>query len=202
MDYLLIILTAIATSAATQLAIYTKDRWTWGREAKFSALYSALFFEQYASECSRTLGELEAFSASEGHAGTNHGSIPTLPVFPKEIDWQRLGIRPTESAFGFRVEVESTAEMIAFLYNENPPDGGDWDICWKCTELGLKALELAKIIRSMAKLCAATETNSDYTIKRYLTERRAHYQETSRNHLEQQDRVHRDMTQRTASMVD
>jgi hypothetical protein len=200
MDYLPILLTAIATSVSTQFAIYAKDRWIWGRESKFSALYSALFFEQYASECSRTLSEVENFDSSDGHAGTNHCSIPTLPLFPKEIEWQRLGIRPTESAFGFRVEVESATQMIAYLYTEDPPDGGDWDVRSNCIELGLKSLELAKDCRDMAKLGAPPTSDSDYSVKRYLTERRTHYHEIRRGYLEQQDRMHRDMTQNAAAI--
>ena len=106
-----ILITAVITTAAAQVIIWFKDHLIARRESRFSALYAALFFEKYASDCSDVLGELEAHISKEGH----HGSVqrlPNLPEFPKEVEWRKLGIDLTQRAFVLRVDIDYKLEEI------------------------------------------------------------------------------------------
>lgn len=176
MLFLTILGTAIATAAATQGAIFIKERLASNYEGRFSALYAALFFEEYASDCSRRLSENEAFISSGGHDGINHSAIPKLPSFPKEVDWHRIGIELTEIAFAYRVERQAASDEIADLYSYDPPDGGDYELTIQLIKLGLKALNIAGKIRKDRHLNSAAAPNSEYTVLRYLNERKAHWE--------------------------
>lgn len=194
MAFLTIFVTAIITSAATQGAIWLKDRWTLARESKFSVLYAALFFEQYAGECSHRLGEIEAHIASGGHAGTDYGSLPDLPTFPHEIEWKRVGIRLTEDAFAFRVAVEAMNSKISYLYDFDPPDGGDAEVRAQLIGLGLRALELAGSLRQSAKLNSAHAPDPEYTTARHLESRKQHHEEVMAKYLASQTASHATLT--------
>jgi hypothetical protein len=178
--FLTILCTAVATAFAAQVALLIKDHWIQNREGRFSSLYAALFFEQYAADCSYVLGEKDAFISSDGHAGTDGGSLPPLPDFPEEIDWQRVGIRLTEDAFAFRIARESAQTMINYLYNYDPPDGGDFEMQVETAAKGLAALDLACRIRAAAGLKAAHIPDPEYTPERYLRERSEHFNEQKR----------------------
>jgi hypothetical protein len=175
MLFLTILGTAIATAGAGQAAAWVKDRWMAGQEGKFSTLYAALFFEDYADACSRRLGEREAYISSGGHAGTEHSALPDLADFPKEIDWHRVGIRMTEEAFAFRVKLSAAHARIADLYDFDPPDGGDGELLRELTIKGLEALALGRRLRAAGRLKPAPIPNPDYSTERYLTERRDHW---------------------------
>lgn len=178
-----IFLTIVATASVTQIAVWLKDHLLARREGKFSALYAALFFEKFATECSRALGETETHISSDGHHGTWSG-LPSLPEFPKEIDWRRVGIGLTENAFGFRVAVESKQAEIQDRAEFDPPDGGDWPTLLALTEFGLEALELAGRFRKSKWLGPAPMPNPEYTTLRHLTERREHQMDIHRKSLE------------------
>lgn len=176
LPFLTILATAVATAGAAQVAILAKDHWLQSREGKFSSLYAALFFEQYAADCSYVLGEKDSFISSEGHAGTDSGALPPLPEFPEEIDWRRVGIRLTEDAFAFRVARDSAQSMINYLYEFDPPDGGDFEMQVETAAKGIMALDLARRIRDTARLRPAQIPNREYTPERYLRERSARLQ--------------------------
>lgn len=175
MDYLPILATAIITSATTTGFASLKERWMRSREAKFSALYAALFFEEYAVACSHCMGEIDDSISSGGHAGIDHQDLPDLPDWPKEIDWRQVGIRQTERAFGFRVQLEAAARKIAYLYDFDPPDGGAIELRDQLTARGLEALAIAADIRAANHLAPAAIPYPDHTTERHLTERRAHW---------------------------
>ncbi|MBT2245845.1 hypothetical protein JQK15_20235 [Sphingobium sp. BHU LFT2] len=183
-------MTAIATATAAQLAIWLKERWTTGHEARFSNLYAALFFEQYATDCSHRLGEKDSFNASGGHAGNDHGTLPELPPFPPEIEWKKVGVRLTEESFAFRVAVEAANAKIAYLYDFDPPDGGDHEVLTQMASLGLKALAVAERLRCAARLSPAPTPDPEYTTARHLTERQAHSEELRVKTLESQQASH------------
>lgn len=190
MAFLTIFVTAVVTSAATQGAIWLRDRWTMARESKFSVLYAALFFEQYAGECSYRLGEIEAHISSGGHAGTDYGSLPDLPAFPSEIEWKRVGIRLTEDAFAFRVAVEAMHSKISYLYDFDPPDGGAAEVRAQLIGLGLRALELADSLRRSATLNAAHAPDPEYTTARHLESSKRHHEEIMAKYLASQNASH------------
>lgn len=190
MIYLTIVITAIATAVAAQIAIWLKERWTTGQEARFSNLYAALFFEQYATDCSHRLGEKDSFNASGGHAGTDHGALPELPPFPPEIEWKKVGVRLTEESFAFRVAVEAANAKITYLYDFDPPDGGDHEVLAQMASLGLKALAVAERLRRAARLGSAPMPDPEYTTSRHLTERQVHFEALRTKTLESQQATH------------
>jgi hypothetical protein len=190
MIYLTILITAIATAAAAQFAIWLKERWTTGQEARFSNLYAALFFEQYATDCSHRLGEKDSFNASGGHAGIDHGALPELPPSPAEIEWKKVGVRLTEESFSFRVEVEATNAKITYLYEIDPPDGGDHEVLTQMALLGLKALAVAERLRRAARLKPTPTPDPEYTTSRHLTERQAHFEALRAKRLQSQQESH------------
>lgn len=199
MIYLTILITAIATAVAAQFAIWLKERWTTGQEARFSNRYAALFFEQYATDCSHRLGEKDSFNASGGHAGIDHGALPELPPFPPEIEWKKVGVRLTEEAFAFRVAVEATNAKISYLYDFDPPDGGDHEILIQMASLGLTALALAERLRRAARLGPAPTPDPDYTTSRHLKERQLHFEAQRAKTLESQKESHATLVARAAA---
>lgn len=152
MAYVEILLTAISAAAATQAASALKDRLITNNERKFSLLYGALFFERYGENCATYLSDIDQYEATQGGLGQDHGALPQVPEFPDEISWSRVGIRLTEEAFAFRVQVGATQQSISFLRDFDPPDGGDAELKSALPELGLAALEIARKMRSAAKL--------------------------------------------------
>lgn len=190
MAFLTILATAALTATAAQVAVWAKDKWIAGGEARFSALYAALFFEEYAGACSHRLGEYEAFISSDGHAGTDHSALPDLPDFPKEIDWRRIGIRLTETAFAYRVRNQAACGKIADLYDFDGPDGGDHEVIMQLIGQGLGALAVAAHIRKAGRLKPAAVPDPDYTVERHLTERRAHHEELRQRYLASQEASH------------
>lgn len=169
MTFLLILATAIATAAATQGAVFLKDKLTADHEGRFSALYAALFFERYASECAAVNAETEDHISSDGHAGIQHRALADLPFPEEEVDWQRVGIKLTEAAFAFRLEVETGNEIIAQLYGFDPPDGGDWDVRRRSVERGIRAIRLGRDFRKAAKVGAAPVFEG-CSVEGYLTD--------------------------------
>ena len=190
MPFLTILGTAVVTAAATQGAVWWKERWNAGTEGRFSALYAALFFEEYAGACSHRLGEYEAFIDSDGHAGVDHGALPDLPEFPKEIDWRRVGIRLTEASFGYRVTLQAASGKIANLYDYDGPDGGDHELIIQLIDQGLAALSLADRIRRSNRLKPAPIPDSEYTVERHLSERKADRAEKHQRYLASQRASH------------
>lgn len=147
------------------------------RDSKFSALYAALFFELYARDCSHRLGEIQAYISSNGSAGTDYSSLPDLPSFPQDIEWKRIGIRLTEDSFAFRVAVEAISSKISYLYDFDPPDGGDSEVRGQLIDLGLKALDLAVRLRRSAKLGSAHSPDPEFTTTRHLESCKADHEE-------------------------
>jgi len=190
MIYLTILITAIATAVAAQLAIWLKERWTVGQEARFSNLYAALFFEQYATDCSHRLGEKDNFNASGGHAGIDHGGLPELPPFPAEIEWKKVGVRLTEESFSFRVAVEAANAKITYLYEFDPPDGGDYEVLTQMASLGLKALAVAERLRLAARLGPPPAPDPEFTTTRHLTECHEHFEALRAKMLKSQQASH------------
>lgn len=190
MPFLTILGTAVATAAAAQAAIWTKEKWIAGAEGRFSALYAAIFFEEYAGACSERLSEYDEFISSSGHAGTDHRALPELPDFPKEIDWRRVGIQLTEAAFGYRVKDQAARRKIAYLYDFDPPDGGDHELIMQLIAQGLEALSLAVKIRKARRLAPAVLPDRDYTVERHLLERRTHWEEIQQRYLASQYASH------------
>jgi len=170
--------TAVLTATAAQVAIglkdHLKERSLQRREGQFSGLYTALFFEEYARSLVYVLDEVEAHIYSSGHAGTDR-ALPSLPDFPKEIDWQRVGINLTERAFGFRVEVDFRVGQIADEADANPPDGYTWPTRLACVDLAFKSLAIADATRTSFGLSPAHAPNPEFSIRHYLTERRAEH---------------------------
>lgn len=179
-SYLAILATSAATAGAAQFALVLKDRWVQGREGKFSSLHAALFFEEYARQCSHILGEKEDYANSSGHAGTDHGAIPSMPAFPADIEWRKVGIKLTQQAFGLRVSVEAMNSDISDRFAFDPPDGGDWTMLRGCVSIGLEAIELAKSIREKARLDPAPVPDPHYTTERHLTEAKERFEEIKR----------------------
>lgn len=172
-------ITAVVTASAAQAAIWVKEHYLSSREGKFSALYAALFFEGYAVKCSDALGESNNFRSSGGHAGS-WVWFPTLPEFPKEIDWRKVGIDLTEKAFGFRVETEFRDRQIADCVEHDFPDGGQQESLMACAEFGLKALDLAERFRESKRLTPAVVPNPEFTVMRHLQENRTRLRELQR----------------------
>ena len=191
MAFLTILCTAAATAIAAQGAVWAKERWIAGAEGRFSALYTALFFEEYAGACSRRLGEYEAFISSSGHAGIDHGALPDLPDYPKEINWRHVGIRLTEESFAFRVKLQAASGKIADMYDFDPPDGGDHELILQLIAQGLEALALAGRVRKAHRLAAAPIPDPEYTVERHLTERRAHWDNMRQQRITEQEEAHR-----------
>ena len=131
---------------------------------------------------------------SGGHAGTYHGSLPELPVFSQEIEWKRVGIRLTEDAFAFRVAVEAMHSKISYLYDFDPPDGGDTEVRAQLIGLGLRALELADMLRRSAKLNAAHAPDPEYTTARHLESSKRHHEEIMAKYLASQNASHASLT--------
>lgn len=190
MAFLTILGAAIATAAAAQGAVWAKENWIAGSEGRFSALYVALFFEEYAGACSHRLGEYEAFISSDGHAGVDHSVLPELPDFPKEIEWRRVGIRLTEAAYAYRVKHQAASSKIADLYAFDPPDGGDHELIMQLIGQGLDALSLAAGIRKSGRLKSAPLPDPEYTVARHLSERRDHWREIRERFLASQQASH------------
>lgn len=190
MPFLTILGTAIVTAIAAQGAVWAKEKWIAGSEGRFSVLYAALFFEEYAGACSRRLGEYDDFISSSGHAGVDHGALPDLPDFPKEIEWRRVGIRLTEAAYAYRVKQQPAVSKIAYLYDFDPPDGGDHELIMQLIGQGLDALALAEKLRKSRRLKPAPRPDPEYTVERHLTERRAHWQEIQQRYLASQRASH------------
>lgn len=178
--YVTIIVTAIITVGVGQAFLISKEYLSKASEGKFSALYAALFFEQYAGWCSRWLSEKEVYEGSDGHQGNDHGMMPELPPFPSEIEWKKLGLAFTEDSFSFRVEVNAADINIRYLAEFDPPDGGDFELRNELVKLGLSALDIAQRLRSSAKLKAPHHPYPEYTIQRHLAERRDALEEIKR----------------------
>lgn len=168
MAFTTILLTAVLTAAGTQGTIWLKDRWYQSRDAKFSALYAALFLEQYATDCSKGLSDIQHHEEYYGGLGSHNISLPPLPPFPNEIDWKSTGIKLTEATFAFRVAVEAMNSKINFLHAFDPPDGGDYEVEKQLIELGLQALKVAGRLRKSAKLGPAHVPDPDNTIAHHL----------------------------------
>lgn len=202
MAFLTILGTALVTAAATQGAIWSKEKWVAGTEGRFSALYAALFFEEYAGACSTRLGEYEAFISSDGHAGVDHGALPELPNFPNEIEWRRVGIRLTEEAHAYRVKHQAASGKIADLYDFDPPDGGDHELIMQLIGQGLEALALAGRIRKAGRLQPAPIPDPDYTVERHLLERRAAREDLRQRYLASQEASHATLVASAAGTSD
>lgn len=179
-NFLVVAATSITTAAAAQIAVILKDRWVQGREGKFSVLHAALFFEEYARQCSRTLAEQDAYDASSGHNGIDHKAIPSFPKFPDDIEWRKIGIRLTQRAFALSVAVESANAQISDDYRYDPPDGGDYTVMVKCVDLGLECLRLSDDLRQSAKLDPAPQPKPEYTILRHLTDAHNRFEENEK----------------------
>ncbi|WP_147418776.1 hypothetical protein [Sphingobium terrigena] len=190
MAFLTILGTAVATAIAAQGALWVKEKWVAGAEGRFSALYAALFFEEYASACSHRLGEYSEYISSSGHAGVAHGALPELPDFPTEIDWRRVGIRRTEDAFAYRVKHAAASAKIAYLYDFDPPDGGDHELVMQLIGRGLDALALGAKIRKSGRLKAKQDPDSEYTVERHLTDQRMHGEDIRQKYLASQAASH------------
>jgi hypothetical protein len=190
MAFLTILGTAIATAIAAQGALWVKEKWVAGAEGRFSALYAALFFEEYAGACSHRLGEYNDYISSRGHAGVDHGALPDLPDFPTEIDWRRVGIRRTEDAFAFRVKQAAASAKIAYLYDFDPPDGGDHELVMQLIKQGLDALALGAKIRKSGRLKPKPNPDPEYTVERHLTEQRGHWEDIQKKYLASQAASH------------
>ena len=190
MALLTILGTAIATAIAAQGALWVKEKWVAGAEGRFSALYAALFFEEYASACSHRLGEYNDYISSGGHAGVDHGALPELPDFPTEIDWRRVGIRRTENAFAYRVKHAAARAKIAYLYDFDPPDGGDHELIMQLIEQGLDALALGAEIRKSGRLKPKRNPGPEYAVERHLTDQRIHWEEIQQKYLASQAASH------------
>jgi hypothetical protein len=178
-----IFFTILATASVTQIAVILKDHALARREGRFSALYAALFFESYAKTCSKALSESELSLSTDGNAGSFEG-FPSLPEFPKEINWRKIGMPLTERAFALRVEAEFWNGVIADAAEFDFPDGGIHEAMLGCTEFGLKALELAERLRDSKWLPPPVHPNKEYTVQRHLTERRADQLEKRRKRIE------------------
>lgn len=175
MAYVDILLTAISAAVATQAASELKDRLITGRERKFSLLYAALFFERYAETCATYIGEIHQYRATNGGMGDEHGSLPPLTEFPTEVSWAKVGIRLTERAFAFRVQVAATCSSISFLHDFDGPDGGYIALERALPEMGLAAYGIARALRREGKLKPLDEADplasSEAHLKRAKQER-------------------------------
>lgn len=190
MAFLTILATAIVTATAAQCALWAKEKWVAGAEGRFSALYAALFFEEYANACSHRLSEYDDYISSSGHAGVDHGALPEFPDFPIEIDWRRVGIRRTEDAFAYRVKHAAARAKIAYLYDFDPPDGGDYELVMQLIGQGLDALALAAKIRRSGRLKPAPIPDPEYTVERHLTRQRVQWEEKRQRYLASQAASH------------
>ncbi|MES2044319.1 MAG: hypothetical protein V4475_10605 [Pseudomonadota bacterium] len=93
LQFLIILVTAIVTAAAAQIFVVIKDLYLASREGKFSALYAALFFEQYGDHCSQRFGEKEAYDVPDRRVDADHSAMPKLADFLKEIAWHTVTLR-------------------------------------------------------------------------------------------------------------
>ena len=179
---LTIVATAVVTAGAAQVALLLKDHWLQSREGKFSSLYAALFFEEYAQQCSYYLSDIQD-TIAQSHDGLHSVAMPPVPDFPTEIDWRKVGIRLTEDAFAFRVAVASAQSSINYASNIDPPEGGQFEVQVELAAKGLKALDLARRIRYASKLKPAHIQDPEFTTERFLSERRAALNEIEQKRL-------------------
>lgn len=137
------------------------------KDAPFSALYLAHALEEFAGRCATYLGQIDAYSATDGHQGVGHSAFPDFPPYPEEIDWKRVGKNLFERAFEFRVGLDEAAKDIFQAYYFDPPDGGDAALWEGLIEQGLDALKLADLTRKKHGLSRRFE-KSQYSTSVYL----------------------------------
>jgi hypothetical protein len=172
------------TAGAAQIFVVIKDHYLASREGKFSALYAALFFEQYADLCSQRFGEKEAYDVTDRRVGADHNALPELADFPKEIDWHKVGIAMTEEAFAFRVAVNAAELSIFYHYQNGSPEVGDRELKRCLARLGLAALDVATRLRDSAKLTLPPDDEDEFTTENYLTSAQEKLDEIDRQRAE------------------
>lgn len=165
--WVIIASSSVGAAVLTQLFAEVRERWKERDEAPFSALYLALALEDYARQCEKYLDDLETFTASDGHAGSFHMSMPALAEYSAAIDWKRVGVRLFEKAFEFRVLLSEADREIAQAYYFDPPDGGDQLLMETLINKGLAALDLGAEIRKKHKL-ARLKSETPFSTYGYL----------------------------------
>lgn len=166
----LVATSSVLAAALTQGLVWLKDHRGETKEGKFSALYIALAFEDYARACASVIGDNRTFASSRGAAGDQHGNLAELPEFPS-VNWKALGITDTEKAMAFRTRLDGKRAGFSFLWTVTDEDSIIPDVCETSAILGLEALELGTALRRARGLKPLDETG-EYSTRNYLTEQR------------------------------
>jgi len=165
-------LVAVATSTvlATLLnqGIVQFREWRERKEAgRLSAIHAVMALVDYCDQCATRRGEKDNHLSSDGHAGTDWGSLPELPPYSEQIDWKRLGLAFTERMFAFRAGISSSQSLISSHYEFDPPEGGDAPLFAALTAKGVEAMKLARDISSEYRLTLLV-TERAYSSEDYL----------------------------------
>lgn len=174
------IVTLVATSSVVSALLTQGLAWLreWlgeTKQAKFAALYIALALEAYARTCATDIGESETYEASSEAAGAPHGNLTELPDFP-EVDWRAFGIKQSEQAMGFRVEIDNERAMIRDLWEHEDEDTVVPVVRELAAKLGLKAFAMSENFRKQRGL-TLLDQSGEYSTKNFLDRKHREYVE-------------------------
>lgn len=174
------IITLVATSSVVSALLTQGLAWLreWlgeAKQAKFASLYIALALEAYARTCATDIGESETYEASSEAAGVPHGNLSELPELP-EVDWRAFGIKQSEQAMGFRVEIDNERAMIRDLWEHEDEDTVVPVVRELAAKLGLKALALSENFRTQRGL-TLPDQSGEYSTKNFLARKHREYAE-------------------------
>lgn len=177
---------AVITSQA--LSAFRDYRKT-NREAAFSALYAAIALEDYTSRCSSLISDSENYERSGGLAGAPRGNVTELPGYPDTIEWKPFGIKATNTALSFRVDVDNTRAMFRDMWEFDDEDGIAPLVREHSAKLGLEALNIAISLRHDRGL-EPVDYSSEWNVKKHLEERQSYYVEKGKKQEERARDMH------------
>ena len=168
---------AIAGGAITALATLT---WNWASErrrekdaAQYLAIQIAFLLEGYALRCAEGVIKHELSDDSGGQAGRAIGKIPDPPKFPESDAYKFLDRGLINDVFEFPQLQQMYAEEAWTLYDVGASDTEEYmDAIKKRTiTMGVRALEVAQIVRRQYGLPNRELGLGNWSIREYLQSR-------------------------------
>lgn len=193
-------ITTVAASSVLAAALNQLFTWYWSRraekrDAQISALYVSYHLHNFASACSHMYAEKDAYISTDGHHGVDHTCLPPFPEYSDKIEWRAIGAKTTQTAFSYRTGVEAVDQYILSGYEADGSELGDPALTDGLIDLGLRAFNDAKMIRSRHKIPDPIQM-VEWSPEKYLVERK---NARDRRKLEFRDRIRREALERAAA---
>jgi hypothetical protein len=175
-DLIKIILGGSVGGLSVQGIVWLKERNVRKSEkidkARVVALQIAVTLESFAQDCATMITENEVYEDTRGTVGNHSGSVPNLPEYPSELEWNTLDHQLASDVFGLRGIKKHCDGIVNFWADADPePDRIRREASNQSGRCGLQAWNLAVRLRAQYSLPATSPNVGRWNFVETLRER-------------------------------